>query len=307
MLKQLAQIACKIEAEEGTAETLEGADVFLAFDPHFEPVIEAHERDPVRSVLSPHPSAFGKRSGKITFKVELVGTEAAGSAIHYSDALKACGVSETLVAETSATYKPASDSIPSVTMAMYMDGKIYKIWGAKGTAKLLLEAGKPGILEMEFTGADFSETDGALLSDGVSYNAIMPPTFQGATLTIDSYAAIVSKVEIDLGNAIALRPDANASSGHKSAVITNRKPTMSFDPENVLVATEDFLGNWRNGAEMAFSAVIGSVAGNIITITAPKDQYQSITMSDRDGISVVEASGLLCLSSGDDEWQIAIT
>jgi len=307
MLIQRAQVAVEIEDTEGTAEDLVGADVFLAFNPAFEPIIEAHERDPVRSSLSPHGSVFGKRSARMTFDVELVGTAAAGSAIHFADALKACGVGETLVGGTSATYKPASSSIPSVTLALYMDGKIYKMWGARGTAKLLLEAGKAGIISFEFLGADFSEADGALLSDGVSYNSVKPPTFQSASLTVDSYAAIVSRLEIDLGNALSLRQDANTSSGHKSAVITNRRPTIGFDPENVLVATEDFLGNWRSGTEMAFTTTIGSVAGNTIAVTAPKVQYQEAKLGDREGVSMVDLLGLCCLNSGDDEWQIAIT
>lgn len=307
LLIQRSQIVCELEAVEGTAETLEGADAFLGFNPAFEPIIDAHERDPVRSVLSPHGSVFGKRSARMTFDVELVGMAAAGSAIHYADALKACGVGETLVADTSATYKPASSSVSSATLAMYLDGKIYKMWGARGTARLSLEAGKPGIMSFEFIGADFSEADGALLSSGVSYNSVKPPTFQSASLTIDSYAALVSRVDLDLANALTLREDANASSGHKSAVITNRKPMLSFDPENVLVATEDFLGNWRSGSEMAFTATLGSATGNTIALTAPKVQYQTAGMGDREGVSVLDLAGLCCLSSGDDEWQIQIT
>ena len=308
LLKQRAQVVCEQEGTEGTAETLEGADAFLAFDPHFEPVIEAHERNPVRTALSPHGSVFGKRSARMTFQVELVGTSAgAGNAIHYSDAIKACGVGETLVGGTSATYKPISTSIPSVTLAMYLDGKIYKMWGARGTARLLLEAGKPGLLDMEFVGADFSEDDGALLTSGVSYESAKPPTFQSASFTIDSYSAIISRLELDMGNTLALRPSANASSGNFSCQIADRRPTVSFDPENVLVATEDFLGNWRSGSEMALSSSFGATAGNTMGVTAPKVQYQTATMSDRDGISVFELVGLCCLNSGNDEWQIAIT
>jgi len=306
MLTQRSQVACEIEGTEGTAETLEAADAFLVFNPQFTPSIEPHERNPARSSLSPHPSVFGMRSAKMSFDVELVGGAAAGDAIHYSDAFKACGVAETLVGGTSATYLPASSSIPSVTIAMYIDGKIYKMWGARGTAKLALEAGKPGIISFEFTGADWSEVDGAMLS-GVSYNTTLPPTFQNVSLTIDSYSALVSKLDIDLGNNVQLRPDANSESGNKSAVITDRKPMMSFDPENVLVATEDFLGNWRSGSEMALAATLGSVAGNTIALSAPKVQYQAINMTDRNGISALEISALLCLSSGDDEWQIQIT
>jgi len=211
ILKQRAQVACEIEAEEGTAETLEAADAFLALNPNFEPVIEAHERNAVASSLSPFPSVFGARSARLTFDVELAGTAAAGDAVPYSDALQACGISETLVSETSATYAPASSSVPSVTLGYYLDGIYYKLWGARGTARLVLEAGKPGIISFEFLAADYSVSDVALLS-GVTLTTIKGPAFQSASLTIDSFAALVSKLEIDLGNSLVLRPDASASS-----------------------------------------------------------------------------------------------
>ena len=300
------QVAAEIEGTAGSAETLLAADVFLAFNPKFTPGIEMHARNPERSSLSPYPGLPGPRMSKISFDVELVGTASAGDAIHFSDALRACGVDETLVAGTSATYTPASDSIPSVTIGMYVDGKIYKLWGARGTFKLVLDDGKPGIFSFEFTGADFSDTDGNLLA-GTSLNTVVPPIFVDASLTIDSYAAILSKIEIDAGNALALRKDANAVSGHKSAVITGKESTLTLDPENVLVATEDFMGNWRSGTQMAFTTTIGSVAGNIIAVTAPKVQYQGVGLADRDGQSTLDITALLAADASDDEWQIQIT
>ena len=306
MIIQRCQVAAEIEGTEGTMEVIVVADMFMAFNPKFEPVITPHERNPVAASLSPYPSVFGSRSAKFSFDVELVGTAAAGSAIDYSDALRACGVSETLVAVTSATYKPASSGIPSVTLAMYLDGKIYRAWGARAeSAKLVLQSGKAGILSLGFLCAEFSEADGVLLAP--TYTAIKPPTFQSATLTIDGYAAIIDKLTLDFGIKTTLRKDANSASGHKSAVITDRQPKISFDPENVLVATEDFLGNWRSGASMAFTTTIGSVAGNTIAITAPAVQYQKVSMADREGISTLEAEGLCCINAGDDEWQIQIT
>lgn len=306
MLNNRCQIVVEQEGTPGTAETLLAADVILASNPSFEPIIEPYEREAKSSSLSVFSSVFGQRSAKMSFDVDLVGAAAAGDSVHYSDALLACGFAETLVAVTSATYLPASDSLPSVTLGMYVDGKIYKMWGAVGTVSLLLEAGKPGVLHFEFTGADFSVTDGAFLA-AVTYEPTIPPTFQGATLTIDGFAAKVSKVEINMNNVVALRPDANASSGNGLAVITGRRPTMSIDPLNELVATEDFEGNWRAGTLMAFSAVLGSVAGNTITITAPKVQYHDVKPGDRDGESILEIESLLCRNSGDDEIQIQNT
>ena len=117
----------------------------------------------------------------------------------------------------------------------------------------------------------------------------------------------MSRLEFDMGNVLALRPDINASSGHKSTVITNRRPTVSFDPEEELAATEDYWASWKAGSLMALSCAIGSAAGNTHTITAPQVQFQEVGPSDRDGIATLDITGLLVGSSGDDEFSWAVT
>ena len=308
MLTRRKQLAIKVEVTEGSAETLTATEVIDAMNVQFTPGIEAAERDPVRSSLSPQASVMGKRMATVSFEMEIKGAAGgAGVAAPFSVPLQACGVEETLVVSTSATYLPASASIPSVTLGVFMDGKRYLVWGARGTATLILEAGQPGRIRFEFTGADFSETDTALLS-GVTYNATLPPVFQGVTLTIDSYPATLTRLEIAFNNTLALRPDATAASGHKSTVISGRRPTLSFDPENVLITSEDYLGNWRSGAEMALSVSgFGSASGNTIGLTAPKVQYQGINETERDGVAALDINALLVANSGDDELQLQIT
>lgn len=314
MIDQRSQVACEIESVEGTAETLVAADVLVAFEPEFEPIIEMAERNPARSSLSSHPSVPGARSARMRFKAELVGggagygigSAAAGVNNGLSDALRACGVAEVLVASTSATYTPASASVPSVTLGLHKDGKLYKLWGARGNCSLVAEKGKPVRLEFDFLGADFSITDASLLGS-VTYNTTLPPAFLSASLTVDSYAATLSRLSIDFGNTLHLRPDVNTASGHKSCVITDRRPMMSFDPEEVLVATEDYFGNWRGGGTMAFTTTIGSAAGNTHALTAPALQYHDVKKSSREGQTALEIQALMALSSGDDEWQLQIT
>jgi hypothetical protein len=172
------------------------------------------------------------------FDVELKGSGTAGTAPALGKLLKACGFGETVSAGTSVTYKPASSSISSITLGMYADGIHYQMWGCRGDVSLKLEAGKPGMLHFVFTGADFSVTTLAMLSSGVAYESTLPIPFQTATMTIDSYAALIGTMEFRLGNTVTLRPSVNASSGNFSAVITKRNPTLSIDPEEVIIATQ---------------------------------------------------------------------
>jgi hypothetical protein len=288
------------------------ADAFLVFDPTFEPIIEHYLRDPCREVLGQLESLPGLRNGKLNFTHELVGSGVVGTAPFFSDLWKGCGFEETIIESTSVAYQVASLDIPSLTLAKYIAGNttdalIKTIWGARGNWRLVLENGKPGLVTLEFTGADFSITDGTLLS-GVSYSSVKPPVFQGATFTWDSYEAVISRLEINLQNEVNLRPSVAEASGYISAIITNRNPQATFDPEAVLVATKDFFGAWRDsGGAGALACSLGETAGNIISISAPKCQIAEIKMGDRIGLRTLEVTAGLRMNTGDDEIVITLT
>ena len=301
------QLAAKIETVEGTKEALVDANAMLHKNLAFSPVIEQYTRDLLRGTLSRNPSISGKRSARNAFDVELVGSGVAGTAPYWGPLMKACGFSETIVGSTSVTYKPATNNLSnSMTLAGYMDGVIKRLWGARGNVKLSIEAGKPGILHFELEGADFEVVDGALLAP--TYSTIVPPAFLNASFLLDTYAAILSKIEIDVANALAKRESINTSSGFLSTLITGRDPKGSLDPELPLVASYDFYGKWKTpGTLGSLSVAAGTVAGNIITITCPKVRYAAIADQDRNGLRTLGLDFQPCLNTGDDEISIALT
>jgi len=304
------QIAAKLEATEFTKETLAATDAFLAFNPVWTPAIEMHGRDPVRESLSKYPSISGKRSAKIAFDVELVGSGTAGTAPFWGKLMKACGFSETIVGGTSVTYGPSSDNQgnnKSLTIAAYVDGMIKRLWAARGTVRLTMEVGKPGILHFEFEGADFEVVDGALLTS-VSYSTVVPPAFLNASLTLDSYAALCSKVEIDIANVLAKKESLSSPSGHVGVVITGRNPKGSLDPELPPVATYDFYGKWRTpGTLGALQLSANGGAGNIVTVSCPRVRYAEIRPGDRGGLAKLDIDFEPTLNTGDDEISIVLT
>ncbi len=308
--KNKCQLAVVEETTEGSAETIAAGDVFLAHNVSFSPDIEANKRAPMKNTMGATPSVMGKRKATMAFDVELVGQSAAGVAVHFVSALKACAVLSTVVADTSVAYTPTSllANTPSVTIGMYEDGKLHQIWGARGTAKLSLEGGKPAMIHFEFTGADWSETDVAMFTSGVTLNALIPPVFLDASFLINSYAAKISKLEIDFGNVVTLRSDLSTASGYISAMITDREAKMTFDPEDVLEADEGFFSIWRAGTTMAMSASIGSVTGNTFAISGPAVQYQGISKGERESLGILNINALMCeTATGDDDWQILNT
>lgn len=301
------QLAQKIEATEGTKETLAAADCILFLNGVFTPTIDQYQRNLLRGTLSRDPNVSGAQYAKMTFDVELVGSGTAGTAPYWGSLMKACGYSETVSGGVSVTYKPATNSLSnSMTMALFMDGVIKRMWGARGSVKLTAEIGKPGILSFNFEGCNFEMVDGALLAP--TYSTIVPPAFLNASLLVDAYAAVVSKIEIDTANKLDKRPSINTTSGYLSTLITARDPKGSMDPELCLKATYDFYGKWLTpGTLGSLSFAATGAAGNIITVTCPKVRSVNISDKDRGGVRALGWDFQPCLNAGDDEISIVLT
>ena len=304
LLWNRTQIAAKIETVEGSPESLSADDVLLAANVSFKPNIEMAERPLVSASLSSFGKAPGAQSATISFDVELKGSGEAGTPPEFGKLLRACGMSETINEGTSVIYQPASAEIPSLTIACIIDGKKYQAAGCRGTFKLDLRKGEPGILHFDFTGTNISNEDQNLFQ-GVEYLELLPPVFQDANLQIDSFSAIVESLSIELGNNVVLRPDANAQQGYKCAVITKRESKLTFNPEDVAVSDYDFLSKWKNGSFLALSFALQGGAGNNIAISCPKVQFEDISPAERDGIAVLEITGILV--GHDDELKLEFT
>lgn len=307
LIEERSQLAAAVEeGHEGMAESLDAGDAILARKIKFDPDINVEELELQSSSLSPFAAVPGGRMAKLTFECELKGSGSAGTAPEIGPLIRACGFGETIVGGTSVTYAPASESIPSLTMAKYIDGKRYLMAGARGNFTINLKAGNAGIIAFDFLGTSIADSDASLLS-GISYDTTRAQAFQNASFTIDSYAAIIETMSIESGNTLELRDDVNSVQGYKSAVISKRLMALKLNPEDVLIATHDFVADWEAGALVALSAVLGATAGNILTITAPKVQYRKVGQGERKGWSTNEIDAILRRNSGDDEISLAFT
>jgi hypothetical protein len=313
MLTSRRVIAAKIETTEGTKETITGTESkILPFNPRFDPDINMNKRNPVRPYLSPVADVPGARLARLSFRVEMKG---AGSAYSTSvkpaigEFLRGCGFAETIVTtigSEKATYDPASTGHKSLTLALYEDGVVKTLYGARGNVKFSAKNGEQLYADFDFLGVYDSVADAALPVP--TYESTDPPVFLNSTITVAAYAAIIESINIDMANALQIRSDASKASGYLSTIITGREPNGSFDPEMVTVATHDFYGRWRAGTTGAL--VIGDVGAtqyNRVKITAPKLQYRKVSDSDRGGIAIADTSFLLAASAGDDEIKITFS
>lgn len=205
-------------------------------------------------------------------------------------------------------YLPASDSIPSLTVAALIDGIRHRLVGARGTVTIDTVAGEPAFFNFSFEGVYLGTDDSALLTP--TYDATVPPTFLGVGFTMDDdYQPCFTSLGVDLGNVLEARRCAKAENGAISVLLTGRSPTATIDPELDLVANFDFFGKLRSGDEGRFACEWGSTAGNVLILASPKVQIDQIGPGDRNGIAIGNLTFRLSTSTvdaGDDELQIAV-
>jgi len=307
MLTKRRVIAAKIEATEGTGETLAAADGgILVIDPKVETDIKMSPRNPVMATLSKLADTVGSQLAKITFKVELKGAGAAYSASilpALGKYLRGCGFSQTVDTALGAekvTYQPASSGVPSITIGCYEDGVLKRIIGARGNVKFTGKVGEPVYADFDFLGVWDGITDTSMISP--AYEGTIPPVLLSAAFNVGAYSAVISGFDIDIANALYLRESVNTASGYFSAIISDRKPNGSFDPEMVAVATHDWYGRWKAGTIGALNiGVVGAAQYNKFKITAPKVLYTKVAEADRTGLAVASTNFQLAMDTGDDE------
>ena len=305
---------------EGTAYTLNApvaADCFYAFDASYQPSGELFKRQETRDHFGRFDGIPGIATGQISFKVTIVGSGTAGTAPHFQDALSACGMSETIVAATSVTYKPVStfdgagdNQGATYTVAIFEDGVRYAIKGAQGSVKFTCKAGEPLVAEFSFSGGYVAPIDVSVPTPaGVSTE--VPPTFLSAGLsTIGTYTPVFESLEFDMARALSPVTDANDANGTKGFEITGHDPVGSFDPDMVLIATNDYFAQWRAGTTGTITTgTIGS-AGNQIQMVATRCQYDAHSMDEAEGRRKLGSSFIITTStsaSEGDDFSLAFT
>jgi hypothetical protein len=141
-----------------------------------------------------------------------------------------------------------------------------------------------------------------------TYDSAVPVPLIAVPFSVDSYAAVIAKLAFDMGGALAMPADISSPDGVGQIQLTARKLTGSFDPEAVLIATQDFIGKWKGGNAMALdTGVIGALAGNRWRVQMPGITYTNVGKGDRDGISTYEMSFMAAETTTDNEVTVTFT
>jgi hypothetical protein len=308
LLSRKRLILVKTETTYGTDATPVGTDALLVRNLDITPLSgELVSRDLVRPYYGNYDQLIAKTSVAVTFEVELAGSGTAGTAPKYGACLKACGMSETVVATTSVTYAPVSSSFSSVTIYFNVDGVLHKLTGCRGDMSMSCAVGQIPTLKFNLTGVYNAPTDTAQPS--VTYAAQATPLIfrQGNTSAFSffSYSGVLQSVELNLANSLVYR---ELVGGTKETLLTDRKPAGTVMIEAVAIATKDFFTAALGTATGNLTFLHGTTAGNKVTFTAPTVDVLNPAYQDQDSVMMLSIPYVATpTTAGNDEFTLAYT
>jgi len=302
-------IAVKLEGTKGTIATVAAADAkILAYDVDIQPSVEFEQREAAGFGGGTASAVPGTHLGRATFSVMVRGSGTTDTLPAWHTCLLACGFK---VDDGDATKLIRQNSIATqktVTIGVWMDGKRKSLHGAVGNVTFSGTVGQMVRAQFEFVGIYNVATDETRPAE-IAHEATIPPRFASSVFSFGAYVPAISQFEINLNNQTEVIPGHTTASGLAYGFVTMGIPTLSCDPLQTLVATEDIEGKWIAGTEVVFAMELGSAANNEFEIDGPKLQYINPQAGDRNGLSIyqLEAQFNSSITNGDGEDDISFS
>ena len=311
-LSRTTKLLAKIESSYGSNPTpVAGSNAIQVTDIEVTPI----ESDNVQATAfqgfignSTRPTLLANKRVAVSFGAELSGSGAAGTASALSPLLKSCGLSETIVGSTSVTYAPVSSSFSSCTILCFYGATRHLLTGCRGTATITMAAGSFAQINFEFTGI-YNSPDSTAMSGtftvanqsaGIEVNDtnVTTATFHGET------SQRLESFDLALNNEVVYKETASS----KEVLITNRAPGGTAVVEEPVRATTDYFAKAETAATGNSSIVLGSSAGNIVTVNVPQTDITGVSRGDTNGVNSLNLPYLaLPTTAGNNELSIVMT
>ena len=305
------------QAAAGTAADIVGGSALRAYDVGWSyEGIKTIERPVMGGALGMPGNIYGGSMGKLSVSWQMSGDGNAASAEHAA-LYEACGMDENInltAGSEGVEYNLISTGHPLLTLVINQDGYQRKIVDARATAfSITATAGEAIVCTAEFAGILASDSEVAASAVAPIYPVTNPIVVRGATIGITEVggSAIEGAIEtlgVDFGLETATNPDMSATDGFAAPVITNRKITITANPE--FEGAPDWIGRMRLNKEFKVQATFDSynAVQNRVTFIAPTCRITETPDGDRNGIRTRDLSFMAGRSAaGDDEFQIIFT
>ncbi|MAD76691.1 MAG: hypothetical protein CML20_18200 [Rheinheimera sp.] len=291
-----------IEATYGTLPAVLNA--MLTKDIEVRPLEgEEVERGLNTPYLGAEETMFTNEYAGISFKVELVGSGTLGLAPAWGPLMRACGMAEVIVADTSVEYTPVSDAVESVAMHFQLGRNKHTLLGAQGSYTIELEKGIP-YLSFDFKGLYVPPSDNAL--PAADFSAWPKPIPLGAGRTTDfllhGFEVVPSKLSIDSGNEVEFDPTLTTA----KIEFLDRAMSGSVNIAAPNIADIDFFSRALNSQTGNLQIKHGPAGGHRVTISCPKVQVKQPKYVERTKKAEIEMALAILPSAGNDEFSLLL-
>jgi len=264
----------------------------------------------VRPGLGGFEKSMINKRVQLDFDISLRGSGVAGAAPAIASILRAVGFSQTLNVGVSAVYKLVSSNFESATIYLFRgnsaNGVRHRLIGARGSWKFGLDVKKQMVMSFSIQGLYVDPNAQAMPVNfdytGFTNTPIVPVNKANTTFTLGGYAAILEKLDIDSGLAVAHRPLIN----YESIDITDRSVTGSMTIQEPNIATKDFFSTAYPTPEVMVLEN-GLTPGQIIRIDSARVQRAKPDLSESNGVAMLSMPLAFLPSTAGDDNDLILT
>jgi hypothetical protein len=304
MRERKSSILIKLEPTYGVDSTPAGANAVPISNLEVSPLAqELVSRQLIRPFLGNSDELEGAAWKTVTFKTEVAGSGAAGTAPAWGKLLRACGMGETISAGVQTAYKPVSSAEESATIYCNYDGELHKLLGARGTWGINFQARQHPTFDFSFMGLFVPITNAGLPTvDLAAWIKPLPVNNSNTpAFTLHGFAAklldlsLTGNVENEYRNLV----------GMEQVDVSDRAPQGSLKIEPPAIASKDYFTLARSGATGVLSLSHGP-AGNKVVLTLDQTQIRNPAYQTQGKYRYLQM-GLLPLPSATGNDEITIT
>lgn len=304
---KLAILLAKIETAYGTDPTLTGAaNAMLAQNITISPM---DGQDLSRNLILPYmgnqPTIPTGIMVGIEFDTELAGSGTAGTAPAWGPLMRACGAAEVIVATTSVTYSPITNTMESAYLKLWMGGTLHAAKGVRGTRKLTTNAQGLPVFHWKLQGLYIAPAEVApVVPTFTAWKKPLVVNKANTQFSLNSIALVMRNFALDFNAKVVPRLLVN----DESIKITDHQEKLDLTVETVPVSTLDIYGLALAQTTVPVVLTHGTAAGNIATLNIPTAQLQRPTgYQPSDDILEWPLSLLPLPTAGNDQWSLALT
>jgi hypothetical protein len=296
-----------VEATYGVAGPFTAADALLTRNAKVKPLIgDVVERALDLPTYGARPTGFTNLRNGFSFEVEMAGSGAANIAAPWMKLNRACGLGAPVSSAVGGQHMEQpliSNDGASLAFNLNIDGQLHAQTGARGTFSWSVEANQIPFFSYEFIGlapTGAVRTNVAPVTpDFTAFQTPVEASTSNTSIVLDGYQPLVRSFTGQMGNTTPFR----SLIGGKLVRVTNRDISGTLviqDPDFL----KDYIAIARSRTLVPLAFQHGTVAGNIVTATAPKVELTlpEDAYSNEDDVQMLTLNWRAIITTGNDEW-----